>query len=212
MFEYCPGGSLKGRLRRRADKERGLGAATGRALFAQLCGALAHLHEKDIVHRDIKMENVLFADEGTAKLVDFGFSVSVEGNDRALSDVCGTYMYIAPEIFDPAKRGYGRPVDVWALGVLLFCVLAGDFPFQVSAATRVEAYRSLVKAKPPQYVDKLAPGSLDLLRALCDTSADDRVTAKAALSHAWMQAKSQAAGSTSPREAVARPIPRSGLV
>ena len=218
-------------MRRRADKNVGLAPRAVRALAAQLASALAHIHGARVVHRDVKMENVLFVDDapppgvtvpranpavalmragvarregdggggggsnappapllGCAKLVDFGFSMTVTENDRSCSDCCGTHAYIAPEVFDPNKPGYGRPADVWSLGVLLFATLTGNFPFTQQAATRHEAHKTLTKSAVPPYVDKLAPGALALLLRLLEPAVEKRVSAEGALADAWVAA------------------------
>jgi serine/threonine protein kinase len=82
------------------------------------------------VHRDIKLDNILL-EEGTrmVKLIDFGFSVVVNAPNQRLKVFCGTPSYMAPEI--TKKSDYeGLPVDIWALGVLLYVMLVGQFPFR----------------------------------------------------------------------------------
>ena len=83
-----------------------------------------------MIHRDIKLDNILI-DEGTrmVKLIDFGFSVLTSTTDQRLKVFCGTPSYMAPEI--TRKNDYeGRPVDIWALGVTLYVMLTGEFPFR----------------------------------------------------------------------------------
>jgi serine/threonine protein kinase len=102
---------------------------TARRIFKQVAEGVAYLHQQNIVHRDIKLDNIL-VEESTrmVKLIDFGFSVVVAGGQR-LKVFCGTPSYMSPEIV--RKNEYdGKPVDVWALGVLLFVLLTGTFPFR----------------------------------------------------------------------------------
>ncbi len=103
--------------------------ATARRIFKQVAEGVAYLHSHNIVHRDLKLDNILI-EESTrmVKLIDFGFSVVV-GNGVKLKVFCGTPSYMAPEIV--RKHEYdGKPVDIWALGVLLFVLLTGTFPFR----------------------------------------------------------------------------------
>jgi serine/threonine protein kinase len=90
-----------------------------------------YLHsEVSVVHRDIKLDNILI-EEGTrmVKLIDFGFSVLTTTPNQRLKVFCGTPSYMAPEI--TRKMDYeGKPVDIWALGVLLYVMLTGTFPFR----------------------------------------------------------------------------------
>jgi serine/threonine protein kinase len=124
VLEYCPGGELffqlttKGRFPE--DKAR--------FYAAQVILALEHMHSHGFVYRDLKPENVLIDSIGNAKLTDFGLSkgnvtLAAEGADS----FCGTPEYIAPEVLK--KEGYGKAVDWWALGALLYEMLTGLPPF-----------------------------------------------------------------------------------
>lgn len=105
-----------------------------RAFVAQLLVALEHLHARSIVHRDVKLENLLVAADGTLKLTDFGFAKAVEYRTFTL---CGTPEYLAPEVI--LNKGYGRGVDYWALGIVLYEMVAGCAPRP--AATRARSAR-----------------------------------------------------------------------
>lgn len=100
-----------------------------RFIFKQLTEGIHYLHSNSYVHRDIKLENILIDKKNkTIKIIDFGFSVSVQP-DKKLCMFCGTPSYMAPEIV--SKQEYnGKFVDIWAMGILLFTMLCGKFPFK----------------------------------------------------------------------------------
>ena len=96
-------------------------------IFRQIAEGVAYLHGEKIVHRDLKLENILISDDKIIKIIDFGFSTSVKG-DKKLQFSCGTPHYMSPELAQ--KKDYlGPPADIWALGVLLFIMLTGKLPF-----------------------------------------------------------------------------------
>ncbi|XP_062179115.1 CBL-interacting protein kinase 25-like [Phragmites australis] len=128
VMEFVGGGSLHGYLVHRSD--RGVGEVVARRVFHQLVSALDYCHSLGVYHRDIKPENILVDDKGNIKVADFGLSslADTARQDALLHTICGTPMYIAPEVL--ARRGYdGAKADVWACGVVLFALAAGRLPF-----------------------------------------------------------------------------------
>ena len=86
------------------------------------------MHASNVCHRDLKLENILISDRGKVKIIDFGFSFQVQDNQK-LKVFCGTSSYMAPEIIK--KQEYsGFASDIWALGVVLYVMLTGRFPFK----------------------------------------------------------------------------------
>ena len=96
---------------------------------------IQYLHSKKIAHRDIKLDNIMVNENYDVKIIDFGFSLFTT-NNKKLNLHCGTPSYMAPELV--AKKDYlGQPVDVWALGVLLYKMLTGYYPFNGIQLTRL---------------------------------------------------------------------------
>jgi serine/threonine-protein kinase HSL1 (negative regulator of Swe1 kinase) len=111
--------------------------------FRQLVQAIAYCHSQNICHRDIKLENILVNETGAIKLIDFGFSVRCSSKAR-LTTYCGTPPYMSPEI--AGRFSYsGHATDVWALGVALYLMLNGKFPFR--AGNEKELYRLIQQGK-----------------------------------------------------------------
>lgn len=123
IFEYCSGGELFNRLR----KDGRFSNDVTMFYICEILLAFCHMHSKNIIYRDLKPENLLIDREGHVKLADFGFAKKLF-NDRTFT-LCGTPEYLAPEIITGSKEGYGRSSDWWALGILVYELLAGHPPF-----------------------------------------------------------------------------------
>lgn len=179
-MEYAGGGNLCSYVK---GKQR-LAEPEARKLFLQLLCAVDYMHENCIIHRDIKLENVLFDEEQqNVKLTDFGFSVMVRDPMKRLKIFCGTPSYMAPEITQ--RREYlGRPVDVWSLAVLLYACLAGHFPF--TAKTYPELYKKIAAAQV-KFPETLMSSSVkDLLRRMLHPDPMKRLTLAHAKMHPWV--------------------------
>jgi MAP/microtubule affinity-regulating kinase len=139
-MEYIGGGSLHGYLKSKSNRR--LEEYDAKRIFKDILDGLKYCHSRCITHRDIKLENLLLDDNGVMKMIDFGFSTCVP-NDKKIKIFCGTPSYMAPEIV--RKTEYcGPPADIWALGVLLFTCLSGQFPYR--GATDEELYDKICRA------------------------------------------------------------------
>lgn len=140
-MEYVKGGSLHFYLKQHANRR--LPEDEAKRIFKQVVEGIRYLHNRCISHRDIKLENLLLDDDNNIRIIDFGFSTCIP-LDRKVKMFCGTPSYMAPEIVN--KTEYcGPPADIWALGVLLFTLLCGGFPYRGS--TDAELYSKISNAE-----------------------------------------------------------------
>ncbi|OQR98586.1 hypothetical protein ACHHYP_08309 [Achlya hypogyna] len=160
------------RQRRLREKDAG-------ALFGQVLAAVVYMHGLHVVHRDIKLENILLDTRGGVKLVDFGFSALQTA--RPFQTFCGTPCYMAPEIIH-RKTYWGPPVDVWSLGVLLYAMLCGFFPFR--ARNYSDLYRKIVKGAF-DIPASLSADAHDLLRSMLAADPVMRLTVFDVRAHPW---------------------------
>eukprot|EP00127_Corallochytrium_limacisporum_P000676 Clim_evm75s22 gene=Clim_evmTU75s22 len=153
----------------------------------QIIEAMAYLHSMDIVHRDLKPENILFATkakDSDVKIADFGLSKLVN-DDTALQTACGTPNYVAPEIL--RQQGYGKPIDMWACGVIIYIILCGYPPFYHENDNRL--YRIIMKGKfeyDPKYWKDISDSAKDLINKLLVVNPSKRLSAEEALEHPWI--------------------------
>ncbi|KAK6060295.1 kinase domain protein [Cooperia oncophora] len=123
VTQYCSGGELFEIL-----IERGRTAEDeARRWFGQIASAVAYLHHKGIVHRDLKAENILLDKNSNIKIIDFGFS-NTQAPSQLLRTWCGSPPYAAPELL-LGKEYDGLKADIWSLGVILYILVTGGFPF-----------------------------------------------------------------------------------
>ncbi|CAD8132805.1 unnamed protein product [Paramecium octaurelia] len=179
VLEYCSGGELFNLL----QKRKVFTEDQARFYAAQIVLALEHLHNHDIIYRDLKPENVLIDAQGYIRITDFGLSKrNVKGTKDAQS-VCGTPEYLAPEIL--LKSGHGKPVDWWTLGAIIYEMLSGFPPFYTQ--NREELFES-IKFAQLKYPVSLTPACKSLLEGLFSKNPDKRLGSKGAQEikdHPW---------------------------
>ena len=146
IMEYINGGNLFSFVKKR----RKLSEKMARFLFRQIILGIQHIHSKNVVHRDIKLENILIDFNNNVKICDFGIGRVLKSTDELLYDKCGTPMYMAPEIILANEgNGYrGFPVDIWSSGITLYIMLSGKLPFNLDEdLDDIEGYNNNVKEK-----------------------------------------------------------------
>lgn len=181
VMELCPNGELFDYL----TKVVRLSEKKTRAIMKNIIEAVSWLHNKNIVHRDLKPENILLDKNMNVKISDFGFAMKLENNER-LTDLCGTPGYLAPEIlicsmYDNAP-GYGKEVDMWSIGVILYTLLSGSPPFW--HRRQIIMLRMIMEGRysfSQQDWDDISDDSKDLIKNLLVVDPGTRFTAQDAL-------------------------------
>eukprot|EP00003_Mantamonas_plastica_P001182 TRINITY_DN1084_c0_g2_i1.p1 TRINITY_DN1084_c0_g2~~TRINITY_DN1084_c0_g2_i1.p1 ORF type:complete len:361 (-),score=123.86 TRINITY_DN1084_c0_g2_i1:290-1372(-) len=181
LFEYVRGGELFHHLR----KNRRFDVPRARYYAAEIVLAIQYLHSKNVIYRDLKPENLLLDHDGHIKITDFGFAKNVEYNKTFT--FCGTAEYVAPEII--RGKGYGKSVDWWCVGVLIYEMLAGYTPFYDEDPFGI--YKQILKGKLyfPSHFDVV---SKDLIKKLLTVDLTKRLGnlkngAEDIKKHPWFQ-------------------------
>ena len=193
-MEYINGGNLFSFVKKR----RKLSEKTAKYLFKQIILGIQHIHSHKIVHRDIKLENILIDLNNNIKICDFGIGKILSFNKQLLYDKCGTPMYMAPEILLSSKNhGYeGYPVDIWSAGISLYIMLSGTLPFNLknndssslgeSSGNNIELQYSIINNEP-KHIEKISDEARDLLKGLLKKNPNKRLTIEQILNHPWLQ-------------------------
>ena len=150
-------------------------------IFKQLIEGLKYIHHKKIVHRDIKLDNILIDLTNTIKICDFGVSRKI-AEDEVMHEHCGTPAYIAPEIFQ--NQGYtGFQCDIWSAGVTLYYILGGVQPFRASSIKDLEKKVILGEYEP---VEDVSNEANDLIKLMLNTEPEKRINEEKILNHPWL--------------------------
>ena len=179
LLEYIDGGlDLLGLLNSSSDILISRGCPftlfQRKMLFAQLLLAVKFLHDHNVIHRDLKLENVLITKDGKVKLIDFDLSKKLASSEQLASTPCGSPVTAAPELI--RNERYNRAVDLWALGVILYSILTnselfyrGDLP---------ELYSRILNSSPRDYERISDPAARDLITRFLDHNPNNRIGMK----------------------------------
>ena len=218
IVDYVPGGELFDRIiSKKCYSER-----EACEVVASLLNAISFLHERNIIHRDIKPENILLASlnsDTDIKLSDFGlakiFEDSAEINDNSMMldspptsprqqtrrqrayTTLGTDFYIAPEILK--GEGYGKPVDIWSIGVVSYILLCGFPPFTDPNGDVGGVYNRIREGRfdfPSPYWDGVSDMAKDFIKRLLTVDPDQRIPGHLALRHPWILNRAASLGDT----------------
>uniref|UniRef100_A0A3Q3NIJ1 calcium/calmodulin-dependent protein kinase n=1 Tax=Mastacembelus armatus TaxID=205130 RepID=A0A3Q3NIJ1_9TELE len=170
----------------------------------QILESVNHCHINGIVHRDLKPENLLLASKlkgAAVKLADFGLAIEVQGDQQAWFGFAGTPGYLSPEVL--RKDPYGKPVDMWACGVILYILLVGYPPFWDEDQHRLyQQIKAGAYDFPSPEWDTVTPEAKDLINKMLTINPAKRVTATDALKHPWICQRSTVASMMHRQETV----------
>ncbi|KAM4826706.1 sperm motility kinase 2A-like [Thomomys bottae] len=179
VMELAGGGHLMGWILR-SPRQR-LFEFESRRLFQQIASAVHYLHERGIAHRDLKPNNILLDGKRNVKVMDFGMSVRLTPGER-LKGICGAVTFRAPEVF--LHQMYdGYKVDIWTLGVLLYVMATGKFPFEGRKLSEIRALVLEAKYEAPLY---LSAKGHDLLSQMLTVDPDERPNIGQIMEHPWL--------------------------
>jgi aurora kinase len=175
LIEYVPHGELF-KVLQRMGKFNDVRAS--KYIF-QIANALSYLHNKHIIHRDIKSENILLGLDENIKIVDFGWSVYAPNSRR--TTVCGTLNYLSPEMVE--AKGHDYRVDIWSLGVLTYEFLVGNPPFEEKGY--MATYHRILKVdlRIPSFV---SPEATDIIKRFLQHSPEKRFPLEQVANHPWI--------------------------
>ncbi|OLY84260.1 Serine/threonine-protein kinase plo1 [Smittium mucronatum] len=185
IMELCSKYTMETLIRQR----KRLSEFEARYFFIQAVEGIVELHRRRIIHRDIKLANILLNEKNQVKIGDFGLSALLESRADRKTSFLGTLNYLSPEVVLRAKKGHSFGVDVWALGVYLYAMLVGKTPFapKQKPAKPEHYYREICQGKidfPPEL--NISDEAKDLILQLCQRPEEKRIKTNQIKYHPWI--------------------------
>ncbi|XP_016394679.1 hormonally up-regulated neu tumor-associated kinase homolog A-like [Sinocyclocheilus rhinocerous] len=183
VMELCPGGNLMNHI---YEKKR-LEEREVQKYVRQLVMAVEHLHRAGVVHRDLKIENLLLDEQDNIKLIDFGLSncAGILGYSDPFSTQCGSPAYAAPELL--SRKKYGSKVDVWSIGVNMYAMLAGNLPFTVEPFSLNALHQRMVDKDMNPLPPSISSAATSLLKKLLEPDPVKRPNIHQVMADPWLQ-------------------------
>ncbi|XP_027902921.1 mitogen-activated protein kinase kinase kinase 1-like [Vigna unguiculata] len=190
FLEFVTKGSLRSLYQKYTLRDSQVSAYT-----RQILHGMKYLHDRNVVHRDIKCANILVDASGSVKLADFGLAKATKMND--VKSMKGTAFWMAPEVVKGKNKGYGLPADIWSLGCTVLEMLTGQLPY--CDLEWMQALFKIGKGVPPSIPDSLSRDATDFILQCLQVNPNDRPTAAQLLNHSFVQRPlSQTSGSSFP--------------
>lgn len=181
ITELCEGGSLRDRLK----KLNQIPEIMVIEIMKQVLDAAHYMHSQNLVHCDIKLENILLTSSASnnIKLADFGCSQFIESG-KCLNDLCGSLLYLAPEVI---KMNYTEKADIWSCGILALIMLTGAYPYSGKNKQVIkEKIKSITTSELLEKISQFSQEAQDFVRQMLETNPDKRITAENARKHPWL--------------------------
>lgn len=154
-------------------------------VLRQVAESIKYIHSQNIIHRDIKLENILIENGLNIKLTDFGLCAIKKNEDDYFTREVGTIRYTAPEIL--RGNGYDERVDIWGYGVVMFMLLTGKYPYDGS--DREKIFNRITTKEIDYSKYNFHPGALDLIKRILRKNPKKRISIRGILRHPWMKGK-----------------------
>ena len=179
ILEYAKGITLKSYMKNQPNQK--LNELKAKKIFTQLISALSYLHNNNICHRDIKLDNIIINDNLNIKIIDLGLGVHFQDNKK-LNSYCGTPFFMAPEILKK-EFYYGPSVDIWSAGIVLYILLCGKLPFKSNSEKNLKHIICNGYIDFPNYLSFTVK---DLIQKMLCINPEKRINCNEILKHLWL--------------------------
>lgn len=183
ILEYCPNGDLKKFVAKYFPNKQ-IPEPQARKLFQQIFSGIKAMHASNIVHRDLKLDNILLGENFVPKIADFGLGRTIEGSD-IFTTYCGTPVMMAPEV---VGRVYDAKCDIWSLGMMLYEILYGKLPFKQPLKTRGDIMKALSQPDWLEFPNtiSLSEAAKDLISSMLSVDPNSRINYEDLFNHPWV--------------------------
>lgn len=177
VLEYIDGVDFQTYMFERKEE---LSEIEAKKIFLQIIKAVKYCHDKGVIHRDLKLENIMITKKGRVKIIDFGLCDFITSEDAKFTQRCGSDAYVCPQII--SDTFYTKSYDVWTMGIMLFAVLHFHYPFDETRLHNGKTHPTVEFGTV-----NLTPECQDLIEGMLAIEEKDRLTIEQILEHPWMR-------------------------